>query len=78
FISPDAEIGADTVIYGNVRIEGRTVIGVENTITEGTYILNSRIGDFNNIVSSRLLDVTVGDHETIGPWAVLDDTRKSE
>ena len=78
FISPDAEIGADTIIYGNVRIEGRTVIGVENTITEGTYILNSRIGDCNNIISSRLLNVTVGDRETVGPWAVLDDTGKSE
>ena len=78
FISPDAEIGADTIIYGNVRIEGRTVIGVENTITEGTYILNSRIGDCNNIISSRLLDVTVGDRETVGPWAVLDHAGKSE
>ena len=78
FISPDAEIGEDTVIYGNVRIEGKTTIGVENTVTEGTYICDSRIGDYNTIISSRIINSRIRNNETVGPWAVITDTRSSQ
>lgn len=78
FISPDAEIGEDTVIYGNVRIEGKTTIGVENTITEGTYIKNSQIGDYNTIISSRILDSRIGNNKTLGPWENLTGAKSEE
>ena len=73
-----AEIGEDTVIYGNVRIEGKTTIGVENTITEGTYISNSRIGDYNTIISSRILDSRIGNNKTLGPWENLTGAKSEE
>ena len=73
YISTDAKIGKDTVIYPNVRIEGNTVIGESNTITEGTYIENAVIGNGNTIISSRIVNCEIGDDVTIGPWVDLTD-----
>ena len=73
YISTDVTIGRDTLIYPNVRIEGNTVIGESNTITEGTYICDSRIGKGNTIISSRLVNCEIGDDVTIGPWVSMTD-----
>ena len=73
YISTDVTIGRDTLIYPNVRIEGNTVIGESNTITEGTYICDSRIGKGNTIISSRLINCEIGDDVTIGPWVSMTD-----
>ena len=73
YISTDAKIGKDTVIYPNVRIEGNTVIGESNTITEGTYIENAVIGNGNTIISSRIVNCEIGVDVTIGPWVDLTD-----
>ena len=71
YISPDTVIGEDTVIYGNVRIEGHTTIGRDNEITEGSYFNNAVIGDGNVILSSRITDSEVEDNIKLGPWAHL-------
>ena len=71
FISEESEIGEDTIIYGNVRIEGKCVIGKDNVITEGSYLFNAVIGDNNEIRSSRITDSKVGNGTVIGPWAHL-------
>lgn len=73
YISTDVKIGKDTIIYPNVRIEGNTVIGESNTITEGTFIDNSVIGNGNTIISSRIVNCEIGDDLTIGPWVNLTD-----
>ena len=73
YISTDVTIGRDTLIYPNVRIEGNTIIGESNTITEGTYICDSRIGKGNTIISSRLINCEIGDDVTIGPWVSMTD-----
>ncbi len=71
YISPESEIGIDTIIYGNVRIEGKTTIGKGNVITEGSYLNNATIGDKNTITSSRITDSSMGNNITLGPWAHL-------
>ena len=71
YIGTEAVIGKDTVIYPNVRIEGKTVIGEDNVITEGTYINNAVIGNHNTIISSRLNDCEIGDDTELGPWVNL-------
>ncbi len=52
YISLEAEIGRDTVIYPDVQIEGHTVIGENCVLRSGTRITNSRLGN----------DVTIKDH----------------
>jgi bifunctional UDP-N-acetylglucosamine pyrophosphorylase/glucosamine-1-phosphate N-acetyltransferase len=55
YISAEAQIGRDTIIYPNVTIEGKTVIGEGCVIRTGTRITNSHLGD----------NVTVKDHSII-------------
>ena len=68
WISPDTEIEPDTVIYGNVRIEGHSHIGRNCVITEGSYILDSDIGDDSCIISSRIICSSVEPGSKAGPW----------
>ncbi len=72
YISEDASIGNDTVIYPNVIIEGDTSIGDGCIIRSGTRISNSRIGRGVEIRDSCIItDAEVGDNCKIGPFAHL-------
>lgn len=71
YISTSATIGQDTIIYPNVRIEGKTVIGQDNIIEESTYLLNATIGDNNHLIAARITDSKVGNNVNIGPNAHL-------
>ncbi len=71
YISTDAIIGCDTVIYPTVRIEGKATIGEDNILTEGTYLENVVIGNGNTIKCSRITDTKIGNQVTIGPNAHL-------
>jgi bifunctional UDP-N-acetylglucosamine pyrophosphorylase/glucosamine-1-phosphate N-acetyltransferase len=48
YISAEAQIGRDTIIYPNVTVEGKTIIGERCVILSGARITNSRLG--NNVV----------------------------
>lgn len=67
YISTDAIIGADTIIYPTVRIEGKSILGEDNILTEGTYLENVVLGQGNTVKSSRITDSKVGSKVTIGP-----------
>lgn len=71
YISTDATIGCDTIIYPTVRIEGKATIGEDNILTEGTYLENVVIGNGNTIKCSRITDTKIGNQVTIGPNAHL-------
>ena len=71
YIGTDVVIGKDTTIYPGVRIEGKTVIGERNVITEGSYINNCHIGNNNRIIASRLSNAEVEDDTELGPWLNL-------
>ncbi len=71
YIGPDVRIGCDTIIYPNTRIEGKTTIGSDNTIAEGSYFKNATIGNNNNIICCRITDTIVDDNNEIGPNAHL-------
>src|SRR5262249_54445938 len=45
YISPDAQIGRDSIIYPNVAIEGTSVLGEGCVIRSGARISNSHLGD---------------------------------
>lgn len=69
YISADATIGKDTVIYPGVFIEGKTVIGERCVIGANSEIKDSTIGDETTIKQSVIHDSDIGKHVTIGPFA---------
>ena len=68
YISPDVEIGRDTVIHPNTTIMGKCKIGEGNIIGPNTYLENVVIGDENKVLSSWLTDTTIGNLNEIGPY----------
>ena len=72
YISADAQIGRDTVIYPNVTVEGKTIIGEGCVILSGARITNSRLG--NKVVvkdHSIVVDSQVESNCAVGPFAHL-------
>ncbi len=72
FISPDSEIGMDTVIYPCVYIEGRTRIGKNCMIFPGARIINSNISDRVIIKDSVVIEESIIEESVvIGPFTHL-------
>jgi bifunctional UDP-N-acetylglucosamine pyrophosphorylase/glucosamine-1-phosphate N-acetyltransferase len=72
YISPEAEIGRDTIIYPNVAIEGQSVIGENCVIRSGARITNSRLGDDVVVKDhSIIIDSEIGSNCAVGPFAHL-------
>jgi bifunctional UDP-N-acetylglucosamine pyrophosphorylase / glucosamine-1-phosphate N-acetyltransferase len=70
FISPDAKIGADTIIYPNVLIENSSDIGSGCVIYPNSRIIGSRIGNNVIVKDSSLIDSsTVKTGASVGPFA---------
>lgn len=72
YISPDAKIGRDTVIYPDVYIEGATVVGDNCEIRSGTRLTNSRLGSNVKVKDHCVIvDSDVESNCTVGPFAHL-------
>ncbi|MGD6845717.1 bifunctional UDP-N-acetylglucosamine diphosphorylase/glucosamine-1-phosphate N-acetyltransferase GlmU [Bacillus infantis] len=69
YISPEAVIGQDTVIYPGTVIQGAAVIGSECVIGPNTEIKNCKIGDTTVIRHSVAHDSSIGSDVAIGPFA---------
>nr|MDH3083168.1 bifunctional UDP-N-acetylglucosamine diphosphorylase/glucosamine-1-phosphate N-acetyltransferase GlmU [Bacillus subtilis] len=69
YISPDAVIGSDTVIYPGTVIKGEVQIGEDTIIGPHTEIMNSAIGDRTVIKQSVVNLSKVGNDVNIGPFA---------
>lgn len=69
YISTEAEIGRDTVLYPGVIIEGKSVIGEHCIIGANSEIKNSTIGNETVVKQSVIHDSDVGNRVTIGPFA---------
>jgi bifunctional UDP-N-acetylglucosamine pyrophosphorylase/glucosamine-1-phosphate N-acetyltransferase len=72
YVSPEAEVGADCIIYPNVSIEGKSRIGRNCEIRSGTRITNSRLAD-NVVVKDHclIIDSEVESNCAVGPFAHL-------
>ena len=72
YVSAQAVIGRDTVIYPNVTIEGLTEIGDGCLIRSGTRLMNAKIGNSVEIRDNCLItDSEIADDCTVGPMAHL-------
>lgn len=71
YISPDVEIGRDTIILPNTTIFGKCKIGEANTIGPNTHLEHVEIGDDNLVQSSWISDCKIGNFNEIGPFAKM-------
>lgn len=72
YVSAQAVIGRDTVIYPNVFIEGRTEIGTGCTIWPGSRLVNAKVGSNVEIRDNCLItDSEIENGCTVGPMAHL-------
>ncbi|MCP3977753.1 MAG: UDP-N-acetylglucosamine diphosphorylase/glucosamine-1-phosphate N-acetyltransferase [bacterium] len=70
WVDPRARIGADTVLYPDVIVEGETVLGTGCVIRSGCRLVDARLGrnvelrDYSLVFESRL-----GNDTSVGPFA---------
>jgi bifunctional UDP-N-acetylglucosamine pyrophosphorylase/glucosamine-1-phosphate N-acetyltransferase len=72
YVSAEAQVGRDCIIYPGVSIEGASVIGEGCEIRSGTRITNSRLG--NNVVIKDhcvVIDSEIESNCAVGPFAHL-------
>ncbi|HEL0792014.1 TPA: bifunctional UDP-N-acetylglucosamine diphosphorylase/glucosamine-1-phosphate N-acetyltransferase GlmU, partial [Streptococcus equi subsp. zooepidemicus] len=69
YIESSVEIAPDVLIEANVTLKGQTRIGSRSVITNGSYILDSRLGE-SVVVSQSVIEGSVlADGVTVGPYA---------
>jgi bifunctional UDP-N-acetylglucosamine pyrophosphorylase / glucosamine-1-phosphate N-acetyltransferase len=79
YVSAEAQIGRDTVIFPNVAIEGTSEIGDGCTVRSGTRITNSKVGHGVEILDNCVItDSEIGSQCTVGPMAHLRGKAKLE
>lgn len=69
YIADTVIIGDNCTIYPNVVIEGNTIIGDNTTVYMSSYIKDSIIGCNNTIYTSYIVNSKIGDNNQIGPYA---------
>ena len=69
YIDIDVKIAPEVQIEANVTLKGQTKIGAETILTNGTYIVDSVIGERAVITSSMIEESIVADGVTVGPYA---------
>ena len=69
YIDVDVEIAPEVQVEANVTLKGQTKIGAETILTNGTYIVDSVIGERTVITSSMIEESSVADGVTVGPYA---------
>ena len=72
YIGPLVSIGPDSILYPNVTLEGRTLIGEGTTIHAGCRIRDTKIGDGTVILDGCIVQQSeIGDGCQVGPYAHL-------
>ncbi len=72
YIGPEVQVGSDCIIYPNVAIEGKSVIGDGCVIRSGVRITNSRLGNDVTVKDhSLIVDSEIGANCSVGPFAHL-------
>lgn len=69
YIEVDVTIAPDVHIEANVTLKGKTAIGSESVLTNGTYIVDSTIGEKTVITHSMIEESTIAYGVTVGPYA---------
>lgn len=79
YVSEQAKIGRDTILYPGVTIEGDTVIGDGCVVRSGTRIADSKIGTSVEILDNCLIvNSEIANACTVGPFAHLRGNARME
>lgn len=70
-ISPDVEIGPDTVILPGTILRGKTQIGSGCTVGPNSLVVDSVIGDRTVFNASQMTESTLGSDVKVGPYCHL-------
>ena len=70
-IDADVQIGKDTVIEPGTTLKGATTIGEDSVVGPNSTLIDATLGDGVSVIHSYLVQATVEDHGTIGPFAYL-------
>lgn len=71
YLEPELEIGRDTVIYPNSSLSRLSQIGEQCVIGPNARLSNAKIGERVTIRESVIIDTTIGNGVTVGPFAHL-------
>jgi len=72
FIGTDVVIGRDSIVYPNVRLEGKTILGEGCTVYPGSRIVDSTLGSGIVIKDCCVIeDSKIEDKASVGPFAHL-------
>jgi bifunctional UDP-N-acetylglucosamine pyrophosphorylase/glucosamine-1-phosphate N-acetyltransferase len=72
FISEEAAIGRDTVLYPNVRLEGKTTLGEGCTVYPGSRMVDSTCGNGVTVKDCCVIEESrIADKASVGPFAHL-------
>ncbi|MGT2934465.1 bifunctional UDP-N-acetylglucosamine diphosphorylase/glucosamine-1-phosphate N-acetyltransferase GlmU [Streptococcus castoreus] len=69
YIESDVDIAPDVFIEANVTLKGKTRIGSGCVLTNGTYIVDSEIGQGSVITNSMIEESMIATGVTVGPYA---------
>ncbi|MBI4855419.1 MAG: bifunctional UDP-N-acetylglucosamine diphosphorylase/glucosamine-1-phosphate N-acetyltransferase GlmU [Acetobacterium woodii] len=64
-------VGQDTILYPGVILEGETVIGEDCLIGANSRLVHTKIGNNVTIQSSTILESSVDDYTSVGPYAYI-------
>ena len=71
YVDADVELGADTVVWPNTLLQGRTRIGRGCTVGPGSVIRDSTIGDGCRVTLSVVEQAIMEDGSEVGPFGHL-------
>lgn len=72
YVDVDVSVGADTVLYPGVTLEGDTVVGANCEIRSRARITNSRLGDGVSVLDGTIIEESsVESGAILGPYARL-------
>jgi bifunctional UDP-N-acetylglucosamine pyrophosphorylase/glucosamine-1-phosphate N-acetyltransferase len=72
YVDDMVEVGADSVLYPGVILEGRTIIGAGSVVGAGCHVSHCRIGDRVKLLPYCVLSEAVVDEgATLGPFCHL-------
>ena len=71
YIGHQVTFGRDVVLYPDTYLYGKTSVGNDTTITPGSYLVNTTVGSHCLIKASEIIDSTIKDGSTVGPYAHL-------
>ena len=69
YLEPELKIGRDTVIYANSSIGRLSELGERCVIGPNARLSNARLGDDVTVRESVVLDSSLGDRTSVGPYA---------